>query len=310
MTTDRDNLADRFLLGKLGEQETLKLEEDYFSNTKLFEEILAAENDLIDAYAMGKLSADDRSRFENRLLLNPHQRERVRFAKTLVKYASSHPLSTDDVILPAAKTSRLSAFTQLFSGKPLLSLSFSLAALLFFIGAIWLVFDKSEGVQNNEIAERQIPPPITNETANSSKNAETKPDAAPSPQKSVQAQTSLKPEKPQKKAPVIYSLILSPGLTRDGGANQTFTIPARTELVRMRLNFEQGGFSLYHATLETVEGRQVWSARLKAPKEAKSVEVSIPSKLLKKSDYILALKGITQEGVSERVEDYAFTISP
>ena len=109
--------------------------------------------------------------------------------------------------------------------------------------------------------------------------------------------------------PVIYSLILSPGLTRDAGTRQRLTLPAKTDFVRMQLKFEQGGFSAYRAVLETVEGRQVWrSNRLKASKDGKSVTLTIPSKLLKKSDYILLLKGITKDGVSENVEDYTFTI--
>ena len=76
----------------------------------------------------------------------------------------------------------------------------------------------------------------------------------------------------------------------------------------MQLKFEHGDFAAYHAALETVEGRQVWSTKLNAPRNAGAVEISIPSKLLKKDDYVLTLKGVKKEETDERVEDYAFTI--
>ena len=315
MTSDRENLTADFLLGKLTEEETLKMEEDYFSNNSRFEEILAAENDLIDDYATGKLSTEDRSRFENRLLLNAHQRRRVQFTRNLFKYAASHPLSNEDFNSSATKMSWISAVSQLFSNRPLLSLSFSLAALIVFVGATWFVINRSASEPTENLAKSQTPqisPPreTTNETANNNQNNATKPETSPSPPKNVQTQPSPKQEKSQK-APVVYALILSPGLTRAEGKNQAFTIPTKTDYVKMQLKFEQGGFNSYHAVLETVEGGQIWSSnKMKAGKNAKSLAISIPSNFLKKSDYILTLKGITKDGISETVESYAFTINP
>lgn len=315
MTSDHENLAADFLLGKLSEEETLKLEKDYFSNNRRFEEILAAENDLIDAYAMNTLSPKDRSCFENRLLINPHQRERVQFAKTLFKYASSHPLSMEDFNSSAARTPWKSLLSQFFSGKPFLSLSFSLAALIVFIGAVWLVLDKVASEQLKDTTQSQTPqisPPreTVNEAVNNNQNTEIKPPGAPSPPRNVQTQSSPKQAKSEKKeAPVIYALTLLPGLTRNGGTNQRFNIPPKTDLVKIGLKFDQAAFDSYQAILETVEGRQVWSGKtLKPRKDNKSVTFSIPSKLLQRNDYILTLKGRTKDGVYERVEDFAFMI--
>ena len=320
MKTVQDNVATNFLLGKLTEAENIRIEADYFSRDDLFEDILIAENELIDAYAMGQLAPEDQSRFENRLLLNPQQRQRVQFAKTLVKYASGQPLFVEELEHSAAKSSWISVISLLTFKKPALSLSFALAALIFFAGGIWLLSNKfnSNVTQSNDIAVNQTPPNVpekepASETMDSDKNIESNPKVAPSSQKSNQ--TPLPPkkqEKPQRKEiPVIYSLILSPGLTRDAGDSQRFTIPAKADFVKIRLQFEQGGFSSYHAVLETVEGRQVWSSKnLKVRKDDKSLEVLIPSKFLKKSDYILTLSGITTQRIYERVEDYTFTINP
>jgi hypothetical protein len=320
MTIERDNLARQFLLGKLSEEESLKIEEDYFTGKNLFEDILEAENDLIDDYAMGKLSPEDKIRFERRLLLNPKQRRRLEFAETLVEYASDQPLAGESKF-SAGNSSWISIFSQLFSNKSVLSLSFSVAALIVFGGGIWLVLDKSdsesERVDKIAVSQSQEPsrsesPQTTIATKNTGEIADSKPHTAASPQKNVQSQPEpqTKQEKTSRKQPpVIYSLILSPGLTRDSGTSQRFTVPAKTDFINMRLKFEERGFSSYSAVLETVEGRQVWSgSKLKARKDEKFVTFQIPSKLLKKSDYILTLKGLKNDGIYENIEDYTFTV--
>src|SRR5262245_51259810 len=78
-----DRQAKRYLLGKLSEEKRAQVESDYFENDEAFERLGAIEDDLIDAYAQGQLSASDRKRFEQRLLLSEAQSERVRFAQTL-----------------------------------------------------------------------------------------------------------------------------------------------------------------------------------------------------------------------------------
>lgn len=319
MNTDRNNLAARFLLGKLSEEEALKLEEGYFTDVSLFEDVLSAENDLIDAYATGALSAEDRNLFESRLLLNPHQRRRVQFAGMLAQYASGRASRAEDFEpRAAAKSSWIAAAARLFSGKPLLSLSFSLAALLIFAGALWLALDDPDAglSRTRETGEqpalRSAPEPPPAETKNTP--TETAPPDAPvnaaTPKNAPSKNAPQKREKPHKQAaPAVFSLILTPGLTRAAGeSSRAFSVPPRTDLVKLRLTFETGGFTNYHAALETVEGEQIWSSNLKARGRAKTLEAAIPGKLLKKADYVLTLKALNKEGVYERVEDYTFTV--
>ncbi len=54
MKTEQNNLAAQFLLGKLTEEENIKIEEEFFGKNDHFENILIAENDLIDAYVNGR----------------------------------------------------------------------------------------------------------------------------------------------------------------------------------------------------------------------------------------------------------------
>lgn len=321
MKTEQEVLATDFLLGKLTEEEQIEIEKEYFHNTKLFENILSAENDLIDAYVTGGLSPEEHTRFENRLLLNPRQRQRVNFARTLIKYASV--LLIEDANAPKTKSSWMSVISFLTSNKPLLSLSFAATALIFIVGAIWLNQDQRspETSQTNEITvTTETPQPVspiqatTVLTDNGNEvTTEAEKEAEPPLRKPVQNnRNQATPEKQAQKPPrAIFSIALSPGLTRAAGKSQEFAIPAKTDFVKIRLNLGEARYASYQAVLETVEGNQVWtSSRLKNKNDGKSISILIPSKLLKKADYILSLKGLKEDGVYERVEDYPFTISP
>ncbi|HEY0141121.1 MAG TPA: hypothetical protein VGF48_09510 [Thermoanaerobaculia bacterium] len=81
MTPDADLLR-RFLLGTLPEGEHARLQEAFFTDAGLHARVVAAEDDLFDAYARGELSDDERACFEERF---GAQQQRVRFAELLAK---------------------------------------------------------------------------------------------------------------------------------------------------------------------------------------------------------------------------------
>jgi anti-sigma factor RsiW len=81
---DQDRLI-AYLLGKLSEQEESSLEALYFSDEAAHEELLAAEDELIDRYVAGELQGTDRERFERLFLTDPTRRERVEIARELRK---------------------------------------------------------------------------------------------------------------------------------------------------------------------------------------------------------------------------------
>jgi len=329
MKTDPNNLAERFLLGKLTEAETVKIEEEYFGENKHFENILIAENDLIDAYVKSTLSPEDKRRFETRLLLNPKQRQRVEFAETLFKYASSLP-AAEELNSAPVKSNWLSIFAEFFSAKPLLSYSFAVAAFIFFGGALWLAVNNnlSQLPGNNELAsapaETEIWKPSietpfeeqkpANKVNRESELVKDESSAAPHSPNVNRNQTSPKNrvEQPKKNAAPVFSTIILPlGLTRDGGMSKTFEIPAKTNFVNLRLKFEEGDFASYFAVIETVEGRHIWSGKITKPAKntnEKAVTATVPARFLQKADYIITLKGLTKDGAYESVGDYSFTV--
>jgi anti-sigma factor RsiW len=74
-----------YLLGKLSEDEASSLESLYFSDDAAHDELLTAEDELIDRYVAGELRAADRERFEKLFLTEPSRRQRVEIATELRK---------------------------------------------------------------------------------------------------------------------------------------------------------------------------------------------------------------------------------
>src|SRR5258708_24741749 len=81
--TNDEILLRRYFLGDLPQEERVRLEDRYLADVEVFEELLAAENDLIDAYVRGELTEAERQQFEMEYLKSPERRERLDFARTL-----------------------------------------------------------------------------------------------------------------------------------------------------------------------------------------------------------------------------------
>jgi anti-sigma factor RsiW len=78
-----EQITTRYLLGELSESEQMALEERFFTDPQVFNQVLQAESKLVDAYARGRLSNEMRERFEQSYLQHPARRDRVEFARAL-----------------------------------------------------------------------------------------------------------------------------------------------------------------------------------------------------------------------------------
>jgi hypothetical protein len=93
MNEFKDELIVQYLLGgssadvELCENDARTIETQYLTDPQFFEHILAIEDDLIQSYANGELSPEDRSRFEQRYLDNPKIMARVQFFQKLNNWA-------------------------------------------------------------------------------------------------------------------------------------------------------------------------------------------------------------------------------
>ena len=75
-----EQLIRKYLLGKLPEPEHLRVEESLFTDDQQYQQLLLAEEELIDEYVYDALPADEREGFESYFLSAPERHEDVRIA--------------------------------------------------------------------------------------------------------------------------------------------------------------------------------------------------------------------------------------
>lgn len=75
-----------YLKGNLSEEEQSRLEERIFSDDRLFEDLIAEEDDWIDSYVAQRMTPQERNRFEALILQNPELKKKVELAANLRRY--------------------------------------------------------------------------------------------------------------------------------------------------------------------------------------------------------------------------------
>ncbi len=134
------NTLAQYILGSLSERERERLEEEYFEDDDVFEQMLIAEDELIDAYVAGQLSTDECAQFEKNFLSSQRADERVQFARALVSAVSD--------ARPAAKAREVESIppsvltTASRTGGAALRFAFAAVALAFIVGFTWLLIER------------------------------------------------------------------------------------------------------------------------------------------------------------------------
>src|SRR5262249_53509783 len=133
----------QYLLGELDEIHQQRLEQQLLTEADSFEELLIAEDELIDCYLEGTLSDDEDKRFNNHFLATAERKRALGFAKSLRNYVSAcHPEnSAARKSAPDSSGNRIGTLSLLFQ-RPLVRWSFATALLLVFAGALWVILTR------------------------------------------------------------------------------------------------------------------------------------------------------------------------
>jgi hypothetical protein len=293
----------RYLLGELSEAERVALEERYFSDPQVFDEIVKAENELVDNYARGRLSPELRERLEQYYLAHPRRRERIQFAQALVtrldQIAASHVVANARVKQAPEWGRRLGWF----SGSRALAFSTVLALAFFVLGAGWLLFHtkrlREELAQTQaarateEQREHQLQQQLADErTRGEALNEELD-----------RARAQIKnPEVPATStSPAFATLLLTAAGSRgtDTEAAPRLIIPADTKQVRIQLNLKEGDYPNYRVVLQAIGGNAILTRQGLKPKTNRSgarFVLTLPARNFATGDYMLTLSGIRREG--------------
>ena len=304
---ENDKLAKRYLLGELSEQERAGVEEEYFADDEAFERLSAVEDDLIDAYTLGQLSVTERRHFEQSLLLSSVQRERVRFARTLLHTVSGSDETVSN-IAPQKRTAsrRVTPFAFLKGRNPVVSLSVA-AMLILAVLAGWILIHNINLTRIEEQQTKVQAPPQDDKPADANTQ-----EASQRPKPIVQPQEPKEQPIPHTQSSRVLSFALVEGTVRDVGESNRLIIPEDAGAVRLDLTIGHIEHKSYRADLRMTEGKLVWrrsGISVNLPTAGKSrLTFQLPANILRNGDYILTISGATKRGVSEVAGEYSFQV--
>jgi anti-sigma factor RsiW len=304
----------RYLLGELSEAEQTALEQKYFADSTLFDQLTRVESDLIDDYARGRLSSPMRARFEQYYLSDPNRRARLKFGQAFVtRLAEMKPSGSARVAAP-----QVSWWEQLRVGfrrpSPVLAFSAALAGLLLIGAVVWLLVDSARlrrqlseaqaSGSSREKTERELKEQIAAERART--------DQLTADLDRLRSQQLPSPSPPSQIAPTVASLVLAISGVRSGdtGSPATLVIPQGTDKARFQLILREGGYKSYTAVIQTADGKQFFKSGSLIPgnRTHPSLAFIVPAARFSEGDYILTLKGITSSGEAEDVSKSLFRV--
>ncbi|MGH9872440.1 MAG: anti-sigma factor family protein [Pyrinomonadaceae bacterium] len=259
----------QYLLGSLPPGEIGALEERLLTDAAFYDELLMVEDELIDQYLSGEQSQAERESFESHFSQPPERQQKIRFARTLKQYLKNTSEGQADVA--AAEPSR----------------------------------DERVALDRRETRKRSFFPflaanPILNYALAASLVLII----------GVVSWTVINRLNPGSHEPgQALAVVLTPGLTRDGGEIKKISIPPGTDTVQLQLELPKADYSTYRVEILTSERTSVFVAGGLQPATAnKSINVSLPASLLRRDDYSVKLSGKHADGVYEDVASYVFRV--
>lgn len=278
----------QYLLGLARPEDLSSLEERIVTDSEFYDELLIAEDELIDQYLNGELSESERERFENHFLLEPERQRKLRFGRTFNKLLGTvelvpdaSPLSEDlseetpgvpkpppkpehDIIPPGPVSSRRPWYAAFLpSQNPILSYSLA-TALVLIVGTVsWFALKNWR---------------------------------------------SAGPTAPGK----VLAVTLTPGLTRSvGNEIKRISIAPDVGTLHLRLQLTRDDYPSYRASLLRDDRSDVWTGDHLPPMNDGGIKVipaDIPARLLTPGDYQIKLAGKPSNGPYEDVATYNFLI--
>lgn len=307
MKHDNNNqdLLVRYLLGRLDETQQEQVERAHLTDAKWQDHLAIAEDELIDNYVRGALSADDHAAFEAHFLNSPRRHDRVAFARAWQQYVKDSPAQpAESQTVAAGRSSRATVWLLLA------------ATVLLAVGGAWLVVDtarlKRELAQSQAEratlaqSEERLRQQVDDERARREVLTQQLNEAR------LQGADETDRTESSPLSPAIATFMLAAGLTRDASGAQTLNVPRDATQVRLQLLFRPTdplADSTYRAVLRTVEGRDVLRRDgLKAQARGAARIITLPAAALADGTYIVTLDG-RAAGDYETVAEYAFTVA-
>jgi len=261
-------LIRQYLLGGLDDDERDQLEQRVITNPDYKEEALITEEELLEEFVTGALSAAEAESFTKMYTSSPGQWRKVKIAQALNTYALKHAPVAQPV---SSQKSWAKSLRELFSTKNRFR-QFSLAALIMMLavgGAVlvyWLISHERRG---NYEALLKLNRPDTE---------------------------TLQPDSS------VVSVSLPPLVFRGTSESRNVIITKETSTVQLRLPEPSGGTHLFRATLKDNKAVEVFTLddlRARRVDQHAMLVLQIPARMLTPQDYQLEISEKNPDGSYE-----------
>lgn len=327
--SNREEVAVRYLLGTLSEAEREQLEEQYFSDDDEFENFEVAEDEVVDRYVRGKLTAREVESFEKVLASSPRLVERVKLARILTDQIESQRQASEVTAKAVVDKEKGSWWNRWFGSGLQLTPAFRVATVsamvvILFAGsgliAAWINSRRNAQRLAHEKAqiEQQIArlqTHIANEKARTtdlSKNLQTSQDEIIAMEKELEElRAQLRDDsRPTATAAIVTPIMLQSGSLRSGGSKRDFSLLPNSSAVQISLQLRTNEYSTYNVIVTNPERGVVHTARRLQPRNTgagPAISFRVPANKMSPSDYIVRLEAT---GSNAPVDEYFFRVVP
>ena len=130
----------RYLLGELDDGTRAEVEQRLLSDGEVFEELLVAEDEIIDDYSSGGLDPEERADFEAHFLATPERQQKLRFARALHRHVMTFANERETV--------KQSVVRSLWFSRPWPSwAATTVAVLALIVGTVWFLRSRTTSLK-------------------------------------------------------------------------------------------------------------------------------------------------------------------
>jgi hypothetical protein len=269
-----DALLRQFLLGKVDDEERVRIESLVITNALTKERVCAAEEDLLEDYFEDALSTFDRERFRAQYAYSDHLQRRLEVTRDIRNWAIG--VQKGKGTSSGTQTSNWSLVFTSFLLKPTRVLPMVATVIAIVIAGLWLN-------QKIELRDRQLA--IEKEIAR------------------LNASTSNQQG--------VFSLTLRPVTLRSAEAQTELVMRPDIQVVELRLlwNFSES-YPTYQAVLKrTGDTQSLIVPNLHAEMDRKAILLKLPPQILTNGTYQVELTSITPDGQSGPTEEFQFSVT-
>jgi hypothetical protein len=307
-------LLTSYLLGTLSDAERDALEERYFEDTTLFEQMLVTEDELIADYNAGRLSPDQKRLFEQNYLQTQEKRDRVRLVSTLQGDPSPVEKRRTEV-----HETLWQKFLSLFAPQhPTARLAFGFASLAIILGGVWTVYQNQamrsrirsqEEIEASLRAEKKELEQRLGQTGSRNEQLATDLRTSESERRELEQQLSQPSSKPPAIPYFDFSGSIGPGGvgTASGqGKPLSMVIPAGAKFLQVAVPVSRT-FKSYRLSLRDRNENEVWRRPELTSQRAGQrfvVNALLPITAIRDGEFTLVLLGEAEAGATEFIAEY------